>query len=93
MVRERGLEPPRPKAQPPQGCVYTSFTTRANICILTSYYRDLKPDPNINMLRIFLLPNQQFSGIVLCLEHKCPRRRVAECPFYFYYFYFACCTF
>ena len=29
MVRERGLEPPRLAAQPPQGCVYTNFTTRA----------------------------------------------------------------
>ena len=30
LVRERGLEPPRLSAQPPQGCVYTNFTTRAN---------------------------------------------------------------
>ncbi len=30
LVRERGLEPPRLAAQPPQGCVYTNFTTRAN---------------------------------------------------------------
>src|SRR3989344_3047748 len=27
MVGERGLEPPRLAAQPPQGCVYTNFTT------------------------------------------------------------------
>ena len=29
MVRGRGFEPPRLTAQPPQDCVYTSFTTRA----------------------------------------------------------------
>lgn len=30
MVRERGLEPPRPKAYAPKAYVYTNFTTRAN---------------------------------------------------------------
>jgi hypothetical protein len=35
MVRERGLEPPHLSAQPPQGCVYTNFTTRA--CKRTAY--------------------------------------------------------
>ena len=29
MVRERGLEPPRLAAQPPQGCASTSSATRA----------------------------------------------------------------
>ncbi len=28
-VRMRGLEPPRPKAQPPEDCVSTNFTTCA----------------------------------------------------------------
>ena len=30
LVRERGLEPPRPKAYAPKAYVYTNFTTRAN---------------------------------------------------------------
>ena len=34
LVPERGLEPPHLAAHPPQGCVYTNFTTRALL-----YYR------------------------------------------------------
>ena len=32
----RGLEPPRLAAQPPQDCVYTSFTTSASSEIISS---------------------------------------------------------
>lgn|GEM_PF-6965978 len=31
MVPGRGLEPPHLAAHPPQGCVYTNFTTRAYV--------------------------------------------------------------
>ena len=34
MVRERGLEPPRPKALAPKASVSTNSTTRANGCVV-----------------------------------------------------------
>jgi hypothetical protein len=33
-VREKGLEPSRPKAQEPKSCVYTNFTTPAGLLIV-----------------------------------------------------------
>jgi hypothetical protein len=33
-VGERGLEPPRLAAQPPQGCVYTNFTTHPKLTVV-----------------------------------------------------------
>jgi hypothetical protein len=37
VVRERGLEPPHLTAYPPQGYVYTNFTTRAYV--VSIYYQ------------------------------------------------------
>lgn len=34
LVPRRGLEPPRLAAHPPQGCVYTNFTTWAFISLM-----------------------------------------------------------
>src|SRR5690348_2670190 len=34
LVRERGLEPPRPRAHAPKACVSTNSTTRANSTIV-----------------------------------------------------------
>ena len=42
MVRMRGLEPPRLAAQPPQDCVYTSFTTSARWNIIACKHAILK---------------------------------------------------
>ena len=38
-VREKGLEPSRPKAQEPKSCVYTNFTTPAGVPIVSARRR------------------------------------------------------
>lgn len=46
VVRKRGLEPPHPKAHPPQGCVYTNFTTCAYTPIDYTYFLQREnPEP------------------------------------------------
>lgn len=42
MVRERGLEPPRPKALAPKASVSTNSTTRACIDSITEMRREIK---------------------------------------------------
>lgn len=54
MVRERGLEPPRPKAYAPKAYVYTNFTTRAWSNYITIYGRVLE-----SLLRNIGHPPQQ----------------------------------
>jgi hypothetical protein len=50
MVGERGLEPPRLAAQPPQGCVYTNFTTHP--CFRLLYFTPVQPSITSVFLKI-----------------------------------------
>ena len=62
LVRKGGLEPPRPKALPPQGSVSTNSTTTACACILFASFK--KEKSFLRLICSFLRGWWSFSRIV-----------------------------
>ena len=62
MVRKGGLEPPRPKALPPQGSVSTNSTTTAAVTHSSSIVT--KKKGLIPIIRLFLAQLAKFQSIV-----------------------------
>ena len=75
LVRKGGLEPPRPKALPPQGSVSTNSTTTAAVTHSSSLHTKLKG--LISKKELFRCGWRSFTRI--CLSRSCCLRTSLYC--------------